>query len=103
MTFKAKDSEGMEHSFVNEGYWGPEGGFDIPAEYEATTEWKLVFSKAGNYTITFSLIDADTEQVIADITDTVEINVKHAESGALVGKMKVLNQRRNHLMKAELQ
>jgi len=81
VTFKAKDSEGMEHSFVNEGYWGPEGGFDIPAEYEATTEWKLVFSKAGNYTITFSLIDADTEQVIADITDTVEINVRHAESG----------------------
>ena len=80
MTFKAKDSEGMEHSFVNEGYWGPEGGFDIPAEYEATTEWKLVFSKAGEYTITFSLIDAETEEVIAGISDTVEINVKSAGS-----------------------
>jgi hypothetical protein len=76
VTFKAVDSNEVEHTFTNEGYWGPDGGFDIPAEYEATTDWTLVFSKAGNYTITFSLIDADTEEVIAGITDSVTIEVE---------------------------
>jgi hypothetical protein len=79
VTFKAVDSNNVEHTFTNEGYWGPAGGFDIPAEYTATTDWTLVFSKAGDYTITFSLIDADTEEVIAGITKTVEITVAEPE------------------------
>jgi predicted ester cyclase len=79
VTFKAVDSNEVEHTFTNEGYWGPPGGFDLPAEYEATTDWTLVFSAAGEYTITFSLIDADTEEVIAGITETVEITVAKPE------------------------
>jgi hypothetical protein len=79
VTFKAVDSNEVEHTFTNEGYWGPPGGFDLPAEYEATTDWTLVFSAAGEYTITFSLIDADTEEVIAGITETVEITVAEPE------------------------
>jgi SH3-like domain-containing protein len=75
VTFKAVDSNNVEHSFTNEGYWGPADGFDIPAEYTATTDWTLVFSKAGQYTITFSLIDADTEEVIAGITDSATVEV----------------------------
>ncbi|MGI6332168.1 MAG: hypothetical protein ACOX1Y_10590 [Zhaonellaceae bacterium] len=63
VTFKAVDSNNDEYTFTNEGYWGPPGGFDLPAQYSATTEWTLVFSKAGDYTITFSLIDAATEEV----------------------------------------
>ncbi|NLW37060.1 MAG: hypothetical protein GXY90_00605, partial [Peptococcaceae bacterium] len=47
VTFKAVDSNGVEHTFTNEGYWGPAGGFNLPAEYSATTEWKLVFGAAG--------------------------------------------------------
>jgi hypothetical protein len=31
VTFKAVDSEGVEHTFTNQGYWGPAGGFDLPA------------------------------------------------------------------------
>jgi hypothetical protein len=75
VTFKAVDSNGVEHTFTNEGYWGPAGGFNLPAEYSATTEWKLVFGAAGQYTITFSLIDADTEEVIAGITDSATVEV----------------------------
>jgi hypothetical protein len=76
VTFKAVDSNNDEYTFTNEGYWGPPGGFDLPAQYSATTEWTLVFSEAGDYTITFSLIDADTEEVIAGITDSVTIEVE---------------------------
>jgi ABC-type transporter Mla MlaB component len=79
VTFKAVDSNNDEYTFTNEGYWGPPGGFDLPAAYSATTDWTLVFSKAGDYTITFSLIDADTEEVIAGITKTVEITVAEPE------------------------
>jgi hypothetical protein len=75
VTFKAVDSNGVEHTFTNQGYWGPAGGFDLPADYSATTDWKLVFSAAGQYTITFSLIDAVTEDVVAGITETVTVDV----------------------------
>jgi uncharacterized membrane protein len=60
------------------GYWGPGDGFSIPADYEATTGWKLTFSAAGNYTIAFSLIDAETEELIADITASEELEVLEA-------------------------
>jgi hypothetical protein len=76
VTFKAVDSNEVEHTFTNEGYWGPDGGFDIPAEYTATTDWTLVFSEAGRYTITFSLIDTGSEKVIAGITDSVTIEIE---------------------------
>ena len=75
VTFKAKDHNNTEHTFTNEGYWGPSGGFDLPAEYSATTNWTLVFSAEGKYTITFSLIDAVTDDVIAGIEESVIVNV----------------------------
>ncbi|NLW38657.1 MAG: hypothetical protein GXY90_08810, partial [Peptococcaceae bacterium] len=78
VTFKAVDSNNDEYTFTNEGYWGPAGGFNLLADYSATTEWKLVFSAAGQYTITFSLIDAVTEDVVAGITDTATVEVAPA-------------------------
>jgi|GEM_PF-2179705 len=78
VTFKAVDSNGVEHTFTNSGYWGPAGGFDIPAQYTATTNWTLVFSEAGEYTITFSLINAASEEVIAGITNTATVEVATA-------------------------
>jgi hypothetical protein len=83
VTFKALDSNNDEFTFTNEGYWGPPGGFDLPAAYSATTEWTLVFSKAGDYTITFSLIDAATEEVIAGITASADVTVKDPVQEAL--------------------
>jgi len=53
------------------GYWGPKDGFPIGADYEATTEFTAIFSDAGNYTITFSLVDLDAGEAL--VTETVEI------------------------------
>jgi len=76
VTFKATDPEQVEHTFVNSGYWGPETGFDLPADYTATTDWSLHFSKPGGYNITFSLVDAATDEVIADLTEAQPLNVE---------------------------
>lgn len=80
VTFKATDSSGNIYTVKNSGYWGPEGGFDIPAEYEATTKWTLNFSQSGSYTITFSLIYADTEEIVAGITESKTITVPPFEA-----------------------
>ena len=52
ITFSAKDSEGNNVIIINGGIWGPQGGFDLPAKYKATTNWTVNFSKAGKYIIT---------------------------------------------------
>ena len=75
VTFNATDSVGDKHTFINSGYWGPSTGFDLSANYTATTEWTLNFSQSGNYTITFSLITASDGEVVADITDSVTVTV----------------------------
>jgi hypothetical protein len=72
VTFKAIDSNEIEHTFTNEGVWGPEAGFTLPADYTATTTWKVTFDKAGDYTITFELINLDdNEAVIAEGSETI--------------------------------
>ncbi len=73
--FSATDSAGNLIEFVNNGFWGPASGFELPAVYEATTEWSLLFTQGGDYEITFSLIDAPDGDIIADFTETVEIEV----------------------------
>lgn len=74
VTFKATDSKGKEHTFTNEGVWGPAEGFTIPAEYTATTNWKVTFDKAGEYTITFKLINLDDkEAIIAEGFETITV------------------------------
>ena len=83
MTFKAVDSEGVEHTFTNEGYWGPPVGFALPARYEATTGWTLNFAVPGEYTITFGLEDlASAGAVITE--ESVTINVRAAEAPGIL-------------------
>ena len=77
--FKATDSTGVEQEFINEGHWGPSEGFDLPADYNEYTLWRLVFDKAGTYTIIFSLIDAENENIISGITDSVSVEVVQLE------------------------
>jgi len=81
VTFTARDSDNVEHTFTNTGYWGPAGGFDLPAEYSATTNWTLRFSAAGEYTVTFSLIQADTGEVVAGMEESVTITVAEPPPG----------------------
>lgn len=80
VTFKAIDSKDNECTFINEGVWGPSEGFNIPADYTAITGWNILFSEAGEYKITFKLIDVSSGKVIADITDSKIIIVKETGS-----------------------
>lgn len=75
VTFKAVDSLGNPYEAINEGVWGPEEGFAIGANYEAVTEWKLTFSAAGEYTITFELINLADDSVIVDGSETIVVSV----------------------------
>ena len=80
VTFKATDTNNVEYIFTNEGVWGPETGFALPAEYTATTNWKLTFDKAGEYTITFKLVDLeDNEAVIAEGSETITVKAEPEE------------------------
>lgn len=73
VTFKATDSLGQEHTFINSGVWGPPGGFALPADYSATTDWTLAFNEAGEYTIEFELVDLSRDAVIALESVTVTV------------------------------
>ncbi|MFY9115098.1 MAG: hypothetical protein WAO23_07675, partial [Dethiobacteria bacterium] len=55
------------------GVWGPSGGFPISKDYEATTDWTLLFSEGGPYTITFRLTDLDTGEVIVESNVTIQV------------------------------
>lgn len=74
VTFEATDSHGTPHTFIDEGYWGPAEGFDLPANYDETTDWKLTFDGADDYTITYQLIYADTEDVIVEESETFTVD-----------------------------
>jgi len=74
--FKATDSEEVEHTFVNSGFWGPSAGFNITADYSDTTDWSMNFSEPGEYNITFSLIEAPDGDVVAGSEDTEDITVR---------------------------
>jgi hypothetical protein len=76
VTFKATDSEEHEYTFLNSGYWGPASGFPLPADYSATTDWTLNFSEPGEYTISFSLIEAPDGEVIAGIEGSQIVTVR---------------------------
>jgi uncharacterized repeat protein (TIGR02543 family) len=79
VTFKTVDDEG-EHIYENEGM-GED--FSLPADYEGSTEWTLCFSSAGNYTITFQLVEQATGRVIAE--GVLEIRVYPAAETVLAG------------------
>ena len=76
VTMGAYDSNNAYYSFTNNGFWGPASGFDLPANYPATTtNWDLAFSAPGEYTITYSLIYAPDGAVVAEISETVNVIV----------------------------
>ena len=73
VTFKATDSEEVEHEFINSGFWGPSTGFPLTEGYYATTDWTLSFSAAGDYEITFRLMNLDGESEICSDGVTVTV------------------------------
>jgi len=74
VTFKATDTNNVGYTFINSGEWGPAKGFPISKDYSATTDWKITFSAAGQYTIEFTAIDLDKSNAeIAKGTATVVV------------------------------
>jgi len=76
ITFKVTDPEEIEHVFVNSGYWELEVGLDLPAGFSETNNWTLHFSTPGEYNITFSLVDATTDEIIAGLTEMQPLTVE---------------------------
>lgn len=64
VTYKASDSLSQEITQINSGYWGPEEGFELTPDYQATTEWNVTFDMPGSYSIKFELYDVTTGEVI---------------------------------------
>jgi hypothetical protein len=59
-------------SFNNELY---SGEFDLPADYSQTIYPLIYFSEPGEYTFTFSLIEAPYGPVIDNITESITVDV----------------------------
>ena len=75
VTFRGKDIENKDYEFVNQGYWGPDSGFDLPPLYKETYRWAFLFAEPGEYKIIISLIKAPDGDVIADISRTIRFNI----------------------------
>ena len=59
------------------GYFGPSSGFAMPADYSATTEFRLKMDEAGTYNVDIKLVDLDSsDQVIA--RDSMKVFVDSA-------------------------
>lgn len=63
VTFKATDSNSNTYTFLNSGTWGPSTGFNLPAAYDAATNWTLNFTEAGKYRIVFKAVDSSNNVI----------------------------------------
>lgn len=73
VTFYAQDSEEKVIVQTDNGVWGPNNGFALTNNHDATTPFTVTFSAAGNYTIVVKLKDKVTGEYIAE--KTVNVNV----------------------------
>lgn len=73
MTFKATDSQQQEFTFQNSGTWGPPEGFAIPADYSATTLFKVSADMPGTYTVNYKLVNLEDMSTICEASESIEI------------------------------
>lgn len=73
ITFKAKDSLEHEFTFTNSGTWGPDEGFAIGPEYTASTPFTISADLAGEYTVTYKLVNLEDGSTICESTETIQI------------------------------
>lgn len=73
MTFKVTDSQQQEFTFQNSGTWGPPEGFAIPANYSATTLFKVTADKPGTYTVNYKLVNLEDSSTICEASESIEI------------------------------
>ena len=70
----AVDSLQQEIDIVEEGYWGPPGGFPVSGTFENETPIKATFSVPGTYTVKLSLVNMQaSEAELASRTFTIEV------------------------------
>lgn len=74
----AKDTNGNWHD-INQVGWGPLEGFELPAEYTATTEVYFLSDKSGEYSLTIQLVDVSNNNVIAQVSKKVYVVVTNEE------------------------
>lgn len=74
VTGYAYDSTGTKYDFIDQGYWGPPNGFNIPVEYNETTPFVMNFSKPGKYSLYFKLIEIDTGKPISEKIMDVDVS-----------------------------
>jgi hypothetical protein len=77
----SNEVEGFEDSFTCSSgnlvaWWGPDGGFPMPADYLATTTFAFSVNSSaptGTYTVTVELVNVGTNQTLATRTATVRV------------------------------
>lgn len=74
----AKDTNGTDIDVAQEGYWGPNAGFPLPANYDVTTDFTATFPVAGVYTATISLVDVSggTERNVTSETISMTVGTE---------------------------
>ena len=80
----------IEYNLAEIGYWGPEQGFGVNADYDATTPLKLSFDKPGTYTANFQLVkvqqtqDEAEDESLAEGSATIKVTYHPILSESIV-------------------
>ena len=84
----AKDSLGADIDIAQTGYWGPEKGFPIQGDFKNETPVTATFPKAGEYTITVSLLNLESgNSVITTKSITVDVQEQAAMTNTVENTM----------------
>ena len=71
--------DGAYHTFILEegdsDYWGPEDGFSLAANYTATTPATVECDTAGDYTVTWAVVDMEDDEAVVPSPKTVTATV----------------------------
>ena len=80
----AKDSLGADIDIAQTGYWGPDTGFPIQGDFKNETPVTATFPKAGEYTITVSLLNLESgNSVITTKSITVDVQEQAAMTNTI--------------------
>ena len=72
---------------INISGWGDPSGFELPAQYTATTHIYILSNKVGTYDLTVQLVKVGNNEVIAQVEGTIRIRDKSGLNTALKLKM----------------
>lgn len=71
----ATDEQGREFNLSELKTWGPSTGFELPAEYSATTPIKFTAKQSGEFSITLKVVDLKNDNsIIVETTSNFTVN-----------------------------